>query len=133
MSRYAVGLPTGHNPGRVFGSNVAVSPDGSALVYVGPLVGDTTGQQLWLRKRDQLDPQAIPGTETAFSPAFSPDGTRVAFLSGSGPYEVKIASLGGEPPITVTTTDVGGGGADGARLGRRTDRRAAGPCHRRGG
>ncbi len=110
ISRYAVGLPEGHDPSRDFGSNLTISPDGSRIVYVGPSAsGGRGGQQLWLRRRDQLDPTPVPGTEGAQSPTFSPDGRRVAFRVGSS-SAVRAVSLGGEPPITIASTGTGGFG-----------------------
>jgi serine/threonine-protein kinase len=108
VSRYGVALPDGHDPARDFGSNVAISPDGSRIVYVGPSAsGGRGGQQLWMRRRDQLEPTPMPGTEGADSPAFSPDGRRVVFRVGNS---ARAVSLGGEPPLTIAANGVGGFG-----------------------
>ena len=61
------------------GANLAFSPDGSRLVYVGPGEG---GDQLWVRDRDRLDATPLPGTLGAVSPWFSPDGQRIVFSAG---------------------------------------------------
>jgi serine/threonine-protein kinase len=105
IARYNVGLPADHNPSRAYGDNLAISPDGSAIVYAG--VGPQ-GSQLWIKRRDQLEPSVINGTEGAYSPAFSPDGQRVAFLTGSGVSILKVVSLGGEPPLTVLDEGLAG-------------------------
>ncbi|MDT8341912.1 MAG: protein kinase, partial [Longimicrobiales bacterium] len=105
VARFGVALPDGHDPGLPYGANVALSPDGGRLVYVGPMAGG--GQQLWLRALDQLAPRPINGTEGALSPAFSPDGARVAFLT-TAPTTLKVVSLGGEPPLTLATDGLGG-------------------------
>jgi serine/threonine-protein kinase len=110
VTRYAVMLPDDHDPAAPYGANLAISPDGSTLVYVGP-GPDGTGTQLWLRRLDQLDPTPIGGTSTAFAPVFSPDGTRVAFLAGP-PNTIRIVSLTGEPPLTVADSLVGGNSLD---------------------
>jgi Tol biopolymer transport system component len=100
ITRYAVSLPEGHDPARPYGSNVAISPDGSTVVYVGPAENAPVGTQLWMRPRDQLDPTPIGGTDGGFSPVFSPDGTSVAYLTGS-PNSINVVSLSGAPPLTV--------------------------------
>ncbi len=107
VSRWAVELPAGHDPTQIFGSNVALSPNGSEMVYSGPAADGKGSSQLWLRHRDQLDPTPIPGTVGGISPQFSPDGKSVAFVN-QNPATVKVVSLGGAPPITVTDKDVAG-------------------------
>ena len=97
VTRFAVETPDGHDWARNAG-DIAVSPDGSQIVYVGP---SEEGSQLWLRRTDQLDPTPIPGSFGAQTPVFSPDGQRVAFATF--PLDgIKVVSLGGEPPLTVT-------------------------------
>jgi serine/threonine-protein kinase len=108
VTRFAVALDdaqalyfTGQgNPPRL-----AVSPDGSELVYVGEDEG--RGRRLWHRPFDQLDARPLPGTEGAWSPAFAPDGERVAFFTADDGFQIKVASLGGGPPITVVDSGVG--------------------------
>jgi serine/threonine-protein kinase len=91
-----------------FGTRIALSPDGSRLVYVGP--SESGPVQLWIRERDQLNAQPLPGTDGAFSPFFSPDGNSVGFKT-TGPTTIRIASLGGGPPVTVTDSGVALAGA----------------------
>jgi eukaryotic-like serine/threonine-protein kinase len=106
LGRYQVALPDGMGIAPTNWSPLAVSPDGSKLVYMGE-----TGR-LVLRSRDVLDPVEISGTETGFNPFFSHDGKRVGFMAGAaGSADIKIAVLGGGPPTTVTSSGVGGPGA----------------------
>ena len=87
---------------------LAISPDGRELVYVGYLgSGDRHG--LYLRAMDRLEARLLPGTDSAFAPAISPDGGQVAFLIGerSEDRTIKIASLRGGPPITVLQAGIG--------------------------
>jgi eukaryotic-like serine/threonine-protein kinase len=88
------------------GANLAFSPDGSRLVYVGPGEG---GDQLWVRDRDRLDATPLPGTLGAVSPWFSPDGQRIVFSAGPN-FDLKIVPVTGGPPITLTTPGSGAGG-----------------------
>ncbi len=107
VARFAVALDdaqalyfTGQgNPPRL-----AVSPDGSELVYVGE--GEGRGTRLWHRPFDQLDGRPLPGTEGGWSPTFAPDGERVAFVTFDDGVQVKVASLGGGPPVTVADSGV---------------------------
>jgi serine/threonine protein kinase len=63
------------NPGSPF----AISPDGSQVVFVASVAGKP--QQLYLRPMDQQTAAAIPGTENASQPFFSPDGQWVGFFA----------------------------------------------------
>ena len=71
------------------GPSVALSRDGSTLAYFGR--GEMGQWQLWLRRADALDAAPLPGTESSFTPVFSPDGLRLAL---SGPtFELEIVDL----------------------------------------
>jgi serine/threonine-protein kinase len=60
VSRYRLALPTTQAIQQgALGVNLAISPDGASMVYLGPGEG---GGQLWLRERDRLDATPIPGT-----------------------------------------------------------------------
>jgi eukaryotic-like serine/threonine-protein kinase len=75
--------------------NLAISADGSLLVYV-----DTVGgvQQLWLKRRESAMVSPIIGTAGATVPAISYDGTWIAFLADGRLRKVPVA---GGPPITL--------------------------------
>src|SRR5882672_11021169 len=83
-------------PGAPWSGRVAISADGSRLAYIGG-----PRSQLLIRARNQLHAIAVPGTEGASTPFFSPDGSKVGFLRVK---DVQIASINGAPPITVTDT-----------------------------
>ena len=51
--------------------SLAISPDGTRIVYVGRHGGTV---HLYMRRLDQFDSSVIAGTEGAFNPFFSPDG-----------------------------------------------------------
>ncbi len=76
---------------------VAISPDGSQIVYAA-------NQQLYLRNLDEMEAHPIQGTdEDPGSPFFSPDGKWVGYHSRSDSQLRKIAPIGGAP---VTLCDV---------------------------
>jgi len=74
---------------------LAVSPDGSTVAYVaqGP-----SSVQLYVRRLDQLDVMALPGTDGAYAPFFSPDGEWVGYFSGA---ELKKVRVTGGAPLTL--------------------------------
>jgi serine/threonine protein kinase/Tol biopolymer transport system component len=89
--------------GSSFG-RLAISPDGSRLVYVGG-----PRAQLLMRPRNQLRVTALQGTEGAKTPFFSPDDQHIGFITGIS--TLKLAAFNGGPPITVTDSLVGSAGA----------------------
>jgi serine/threonine-protein kinase len=90
-------------PGTPWSGRLAISPDGSRLAYIGG-----PGAQLLIRPRNRLNAIAVPGTERANTPFFSPDGQHVGFLREK---HVQISSINGGPPITVTDSLTGVAGA----------------------
>ncbi|MHC4171450.1 MAG: protein kinase domain-containing protein [Planctomycetota bacterium] len=99
IKRFTISLPAtkpmaSPQPG---GNTLALSPDGTRLVYVADIAGT---RQLVMHRFDRLDSQPIPGTESAISPFFSPDGQWVGFFTGaSGP--LKKVSVQGGLPVTL--------------------------------
>jgi eukaryotic-like serine/threonine-protein kinase len=96
-------------PGAPWWERLAISPDGSRLAYIGG-----TGAQLLIRPRSQLHAIAVPRSEGAQSPFFSPDGRSVGFLTEE---HVLITSASGAPPIALTDTLAGVAGASWGRDG----------------
>jgi len=86
-------------------SNLAISPDGTKLVYIGPA---ESGTRLWLREHDKLRPTPIPGTDGADSPFFSPDGKQLGFIRNG--RTVRVLSLEGGPPLTLSDSINSSGG-----------------------
>jgi Tol biopolymer transport system component len=89
-----VSLPALSDPG----SPVALSPDGTRLVYASG-----TPTKLFIWRLDQPDATELPGTQGAARPFFSPDGQWVGFLA-SGKVN-KVAVNGG---AVVPLMDIGG-------------------------
>ena len=59
---------------------VAISPDGSTIVFAATEEGVT---KLYLRRRNDAEVRALPGTEGGSDPAFSPDGRSLAFAGST--------------------------------------------------
>jgi serine/threonine-protein kinase len=91
-------------------SPVAVSPDGSDIVYVA---GRDGIQRLFLRTLDSLEARPISGTEGGEGPFFSPDGQWLGFFAGG--YLKKISIAGGRPTVLAPVSVSRGGswGSDG--------------------
>src|SRR2546430_11855418 len=89
VTRFAISLP----PGQLLFTGrpqLAISPDGTRLVYsAGQSLAST---QLYLRPMEGLEAHAIPGTEGAYNPFFSPDGQWIGFFAGG---KLKKVSLSG--------------------------------------
>jgi serine/threonine-protein kinase len=76
------------------GANVAISPDGSRLVYTSP--GGPF--HLVVRQLDQLSATPIAGSEEARDPFFSPDGQQIGFATLE---DLRRVPVGGGPSIRV--------------------------------
>ena len=92
--RFGIQLPRDAEPVGATGSTIAFSPDGAQVVYVGKA---GSGQRLYVRRMDVPDPVAIPGSEGASLPFFSPDQQWLGFVQGKN--LVKVALAGG--PVTA--------------------------------
>lgn len=81
----------------VLGANgaIAVSPDGLRVVYLAMANGT---RQLFVRALDRFEAAAIPGTEGASHPFFSPDGEAIGFQSGR---KLQTVAFAGGPPVTL--------------------------------
>lgn len=99
-SQRPVRLDVDLGPGRFVGSevgvDVALSPDGNWMVFVGLDSGGIA--HLFKRQLDQSDSTEIAGSEGARGPFFSPDGNWIAFWAGG---KLKKTLLDGGSPITL--------------------------------
>ena len=94
VTRFPIVLPPEQqltfNPGV---TQLALSPDGSRLVYV-------TNEGLYLREMDEISPRLLIAAEgTISSPAFSPNSEWVAFFRSNSQELKKISVLGGAPLV----------------------------------
>jgi serine/threonine-protein kinase len=96
VARFSVALPAGQaftNSGRRV---LAISPDGTQMVYVAD-------RRLYLRLLAEQEARPIPGTESVngvLNPAFSPDGRSIAYWDATD-ATIKRIAVGGGAPLTV--------------------------------
>ena len=98
VTRFSFLIPKG----QIYTNNnrqmIAVSPDGSRIVYVA-------GLRLYLRTLSESDARAIPGSDLrggVLNPVFSPDGEWIAFWNAT---DLKKIPVGGGTPITLYEGD----------------------------
>ena len=107
----------------------AVSPDGRRLAFVADHEGQPT---LWVRALDAAGAQALPGTEGARRPFWSPDSRSIGFFANS---ELKRIEARGGSAQTVTYALAGttaAWGPDGTILFSSTAAPVAAPRQRGG-
>jgi serine/threonine-protein kinase len=105
VSRAVVTLPPADRLGAGLNTAVAISADGTRLVYAARR---GTRIQLYLRRIDQLEAAPMPGTEDAAEPFFSPDGEWVGFFSGG---KLKKVLVTGGAALTLCDATAGRGAA----------------------
>ncbi|HET9793341.1 MAG TPA: protein kinase, partial [Thermoanaerobaculia bacterium] len=72
-----------------FGYGLAISPDGSQLVFEGSAAGK---QKLYVRRLSATDVKELPGTDGASFPFWSPDGSRLGFFVGGSLKRYDLAT-----------------------------------------
>ena len=81
----------------------AVSPDGRSIAFVAGL--SSLDSTLWLRSLDDVDARALPGTEDAQEPFWSPDSRWIGFFDGQGRLKKVSVSDGNVQTIASATLD----------------------------
>ena len=80
---------------------LAISPDGTQIVYKGPNPSGT-GPVLNLRSIDQLGGAPLRGGEGGVGPFVSPEGEWVGFTRFDSTTTLQKVSIFGGPPVTLT-------------------------------
>ncbi len=117
IERFELNFPRGFVPAAIGGPSIAVSPDGSRIVYVGT---DSTGARwLYARGIGERSATQLAGTRGALQPFFSPDGEWVAFSVAGGTmglpqsagrlYRVSLVGRGSVPIAELPRGLMGGG------------------------
>src|SRR6266542_3307226 len=86
-------------------SSVAVSPDGTRVVFVAQIQGKFI---LWIRAIDGGEDRSLPGTEMAGFPFWSPDSRFIGFFTTDG--KLKRVEATGGPVQTLCDAPRGRGG-----------------------
>ncbi|HEV3214743.1 MAG TPA: protein kinase [Vicinamibacterales bacterium] len=92
-------------PEKTMGPVFELSPDGRTLAITASEGGR---RRLWLRPLDSLNAQALPGTDDASYPFWSPDSAFIGFFAQG---KLKKIALAGGPPQTLCEAPNGRGGA----------------------
>ncbi|MGH6952527.1 MAG: protein kinase domain-containing protein, partial [Vitreimonas sp.] len=86
--RFELTFPEGE--GLATASQLAISPDGKSLVYIG--LTATGERTLFLRDLTQLSARALRGAEGGTQPFFSPDGEWVGFIRATEISKVNLTT-----------------------------------------
>ena len=90
VTRAVVELPAGQRLAGLDGIAVTFSPDGSEFAYVAT-AAEAASPQIYLRSTDSTNARAIPGTEGATNPFFSPDGQWLGFFANRKLKKVPVS------------------------------------------
>jgi Tol biopolymer transport system component len=82
-----------------------VSPDGASIAFVG---SDAKGRRLFVRRLGSPEFRAIPGTEFASDPFWSPDGQSLAFFARG---KLKKVAVDRGTPVDICNTSEARGGS----------------------
>ena len=110
VTRFVMSLPPGQQLAMAR-TAIAISPDGTRLAYAA---GQGAASQLYVRAMDGLEARAIPGTEGARYPFFSPDGQWLGFSAG-GKLKRSLLAGGRQPALAMLRVGVSEGLVGAAR------------------
>ena len=96
------------------GSSAVFSPDGTRLALLA--IGADKKRRIYVRSLDQLQATALPGTENALDPFFSPDGQWLGFFADGKLKKISVQGGGAVTLCDVITAPV-------RKLGRRRHNR----------
>ena len=101
--RFTIAIPQGEELPMDAGlpPPVAISRDGHHIAYV---TRRSTGNRIYLRRRDDVDGRPIAGTEGGNGPFFSPDGQWLGFASAG--FIKKVPIEGGTPQNVAAASNV---------------------------
>jgi Tol biopolymer transport system component len=92
-------------PAKAIIDTFKLSPDGRYVAIAADVQGK---RSLWVRPLESLEPQALPGTDEARYPFWSPDSRYIGFFAQG---KLKKTAVTGGPPQTLCEASDGRGGA----------------------
>ena len=95
VGRFTLTLPAGQRLAGLSQRAISLSPDGTRLAYIARAGGS---DQIYVRDLDSFASRALPGTEGATNPFFSPDGQWIGFFTEDA---LKKIAVGGGPLTTL--------------------------------
>jgi serine/threonine-protein kinase len=101
VTRFTMVLGEGQTISTFNNSSLAISPDGTQLIYVA-------NNQLYLRAMSALEAKPIPGTQQTpgpTTPVFAPDSRSVAFYSQAD-RSIKRIGLGGGAAVSICPAEL---------------------------
>jgi Tol biopolymer transport system component/predicted Ser/Thr protein kinase len=104
--RFAVPAPDRLNLAVEGAGNLALSPDGHRLAFVGADSLGTTS--LWVRSINNFTSERLPGTDGALYPFWSPDSRFLCFFAEA---KLKKIDVTGGPAVTLCDAPSGRGGS----------------------
>jgi DNA-binding winged helix-turn-helix (wHTH) protein/Tol biopolymer transport system component len=99
--------------GAALASGAVIAPNGGTAAFVAE-EGRSGHQLLWVQSLDNGGARALPGTEGAAQPFWSPDSQSLGFFAGGA---LKTVSIAAGPPVTLATIGLVPAGASWSRLG----------------
>jgi eukaryotic-like serine/threonine-protein kinase len=101
VTRLTLSLPR-NNP-LTIDHGIAISPDGRTVAFAAT---SSEVSRLYIRRLDEWEPRALPLTDGASNPFFSPDGRWIAFSLGETLQ--KVPASGGPPQLICKGATYGG-------------------------
>lgn len=106
LIRASLEIPENKRYADEYGGNSSISPDGTKIVFA---VRDSLSQsRLWVRPLNSSEPKALPGTDNASYPFWSPNSQSIGFFADG---KVKTIDATGGPVLILTDAPFGRGGA----------------------
>jgi eukaryotic-like serine/threonine-protein kinase len=92
-------------PAQGYNGGLAISPDGQTIAYVATV---NRKRSIWLRPIAALEAHAVPGTDDANGPFWSPDNRSLAFVANA---KLSKVELSGGAPQPLAETQIAAAGA----------------------